>query len=157
MNQGNGTLAILDGDPTLFTFSIHGDKNYPFHKEKSDLDVALPDGADNGAFLEALDLGLEEALDRADATMAIFLAGADPYEGDKLGRLSVTKGGLAERDRIVLEACRDAGLPVAVTMAGGYCPRIGETVDIHFATVERAAGMAKSYKPWRDERGAAHG
>ena len=157
VHQGNGTAAILAHDPTVFTFSIHGEKNYPFHKEKSDLDVGLPDGADDGAFLEALRMGLEEALDRADATVAIFLAGADPYEGDKLGRLSVTKGGLAERDRMVLEACRELGLPVAVTMAGGYCPRIEETVDIHFQTVKRAAEMAQTLKPWRREEGATHG
>ena len=147
VHQGNGTAAILAHDPAVFTFSIHGEKNYPFHKEKSDLDVGLPDGADDGAFLEALHMGLEEALDRADATVAIFLAGADPYEGDKLGRLSVTKEGLAERDRIVLEACRELGLPVAVTMAGGYCPRIEETVDIHFQTVKRAAEMAETLRP----------
>ena len=157
VHQGNGTAAILAHDPAVFTFSIHGEKNYPFHKEKSDLDVGLPDGADDGAFLEALHMGLEEALDRADATVAIFLAGADPYEGDKLGRLSVTKEGLAERDRIVLEACRELGLPVAVTMAGGYCPRIEETVDIHFQTVKRAAEMAETLRPWRREEGAAHG
>ena len=157
VHQGNGTAAILESDRSVFTFSIHGDKNYPFHKEQSDLDVALPDGADDGAYLEALETGLEEALDRADATMAIFLAGADPYEGDKLGRLSVTKEGLAERDLIVLSACRDLGLPVAVTMAGGYCPRIEETVDIHFATVKRTAEMAEAYKPWRREEGVARG
>lgn len=157
VHQGNGTAAILTGDPSVFTFSIHGEKNYPFQKQKSDLDVGLPDGADDGAFLEALELGLEEALDRAGATLAIFLAGADPYEGDKLGRLRVTRKGLAERDRIVLEACQEMGLPVAVTMAGGYCPRIEETVDIHFGTVKRAAEMADSYKPWRREKGAAHG
>ena len=155
VHQGNGTAAILDGDASVFTFSIHGEKNYPFHKETSDLDVALPDGADDGAFLEALKLGLEEALDRAHATMAIFLAGADPYEGDKLGRLCVTKEGLAERDRIVLEICRSLSLPVAVTMAGGYCPRIGETVDIHFGTVKRAAEMTGSYKPQQREEGMA--
>ena len=157
VHQGNGTAAILEADPTIFTFSIHGEKNFPFHKERSDLDVGLPDGADDEAFLDALGLGLEEAFERAGATLAIFLAGADPYEGDKLGRLSVTRGGLAERDRIVLEACRSLGLPVAVTMAGGYCPRIEETVNIHFGTVSRAAEMAESYKPWRREEGAAHG
>ena len=128
VHQGNGTAAIAAGDPTIFTFSIHGEKNYPFHKEKSDLDVGLPDGTDDGAFLQALEQGLDEALDRAEATMAIFLAGADPYEGDKLGRLSVTKAGLAERDEVVLETCRDLGFPVAVTMAGDHCPYIQETV-----------------------------
>ena len=157
VHQGNGTAAIAAGDPRIFTFSIHGEKNYPFHKERSDLDVGLPDGTRDGAFLEALEQGLDEALYRAGAALVIFLAGADPYEGDKLGRISVTKAGLAERDEIVLEACRELGLPVALTMAGGYCPNIAETVDIHFQTVKRASEMAESYKPWRRERGAAHG
>ena len=157
VHQGNGTAMILRKDPTIFTFSIHGEKNYPFHKEESDLDVGLPDGTDDGAYLEALELGLEEAFDRADATMAIFLAGADPYEGDKLGRLSLTKEGLAGRDRMVLETCQSLGLPVAVTMAGGYCPRVAETVDIHFQTVKRAAGMTKMHKTWHKEEGAKHG
>lgn len=157
VHQGNGTAMILKDDPTIFTFSIHGEKNYPFHKEESDLDVGLPDAADDGAYLGALELGLEEALDRADATLAIFLAGADPYGGDKLGRLSVTMEGLAERDRLVLEACRSLGLPVAVTMAGGYCPRIEETVEIHFQTVKRAAEMAGSIRPWQKEEGSKHG
>lgn len=157
VHQGNGTALIVEGDSTIFTFSIHGEKNYPFHKERSDLDVGLADGTGDEAYLEALKLGLEEALDRAGATVAIFLAGADPYEGDKLGRLSVTKEGLAERDRIVLDACRSQNLPVAVTMAGGYCPRIIETVDIHFKTVQQAAEKTRSYKKWRREEGAKHG
>ena len=157
VHQGNGTAMILKDDPTIFTFSIHGEKNYPFHKEESDLDVGLPDAADDGAYLEALELALEEALDRADATLAIFLAGADPYEGDKLGRLSVTMKGLAKRDRLVLEACRSLDLPVAVTMAGGYCPRIEETVEIHFQTVKRAAEMTGSFKPRQKEEGSKHG
>lgn len=157
VHQGNGTAMMLGGDPTVFTFSIHGEKNYPFHKEESDLDVGLPDATDDGAYLEALELGLGEALDRAQATMAIFLAGADPYEGDKLGRLSLTKEGLAGRDRVVLEACRSFGLPVAVTMAGGYCPRIEETVDIHFQTIKQAAGMTGPFKPQQKEEGSKHG
>ena len=157
VHQGNGTAMILRGDPTVFTFSIHGEKNFPFHKEESDLDVGLPDATDDGAYLGALELGLEEALDRAKPTMAIFLAGADPYEGDKLGRLSVTREGLASRDRIVLEACRSLGLPVAVTMAGGYCPRIEETVDIHFQTIKQAAGMTGTLETRHKKEGSKHG
>src|SRR5919202_1714403 len=115
VHQGNGTAAILRRDPHVFTFSIHGAKNFPFHKEESDLDVGLPDGADDGVFLEALSEGLERALDRAGADLAICLAGADPFEDDRLGRLSVSKDGLAERDRLVLGSCRERGLPVAAT------------------------------------------
>ncbi len=149
VHQGNGTAAILREDPHVFTFSIHGAKNYPFNKEESDLDVALPDSADDGVFLEALSEGLERALDRAGADLAIFLAGADPFEDDRLGRLSVTKEGLSERDRLVLESCRERGLPVAVTMAGGYAREIEDAVDIHFRTVSRTAMLLRSEQTQR--------
>jgi acetoin utilization deacetylase AcuC-like enzyme len=151
VHQGNGTASILRGDPNVFTFSIHGAKNYPFHKEESDLDVPLPDGADDETFLAALSGALDRVLDSATWDLAIFLAGADPFEDDKLGRLCVTKEGLAERDRMVLQACREHGIPTAVTMAGGYAKRVEDTVDIHFQTIERAARMLTL------ERGAAHG
>jgi acetoin utilization deacetylase AcuC-like enzyme len=141
VHQGNGTAAILHGDPTVFTFSIHGAKNYPFHKEESDLDVPLSDGADDSAFLSALSDALGRVLDQGTWDLAIFLAGADPLDGDKLGRLSVTKSGLAERDRMVLEACRERDIPIALTMAGGYAKQVEDTVDVHFQTVERAAKM----------------
>lgn len=139
VHQGNGTAAILRDDPTVFTFSIHGAKNFPFHKEESDLDAPLPDGADDAEFLSALQAGLETALDAAGAQLAIYLAGADPFEDDRLGRLAVTKRGLAERDRLVLEACRGRGIPVALTMAGGYARRVEDTVDVHFQSIRRAA------------------
>jgi len=141
VHQGNGTAAILRGDPSVFTFSIHGAKNFPFHKEHSDLDVALPDGADDAEFLDALERGLERALETSRAELAIYLAGADPFEDDRLGRLSVSKGGLAERDRLVLESCRERGIPVAVTMAGGYARNVEDTVDIHFRSIERASTL----------------
>jgi acetoin utilization deacetylase AcuC-like enzyme len=144
VHQGNGTAAILRGDPTVFTFSIHGAKNFPFHKEESDLDAPLPDGAGDTEFLATLERGLEAALDAADAYLAIYLAGADPFEGDRFGRLSVTKSGLAERDRMVLEACRERGIPVAVTMAGGYAKEVRDTVDVHFQSVSRAADLLVS-------------
>ena len=144
VHQGNGTAAILKGDPHVFTFSIHGAKNFPFHKEESDLDVDLPDGADDGEYLAALELGIEKVLYNSEADLAIFLAGADPFEDDRLGRLSVTKEGLAERDRLVLESCRERGLPVAMTMAGGYAREVEDTVDIHFRTVSRAATLIRS-------------
>ena len=141
VHQGNGTAAILDGVASVFTFSIHGAGNFPFRKEVSDLDVALPDGADDGEYLEALEDGLEKALERTGAQLAIYLAGADPYEDDRLGRLRVSKQGLAERDRLVLEACRERGIPVAVTMAGGYAREVEDTVEIHLQSIQRAASL----------------
>lgn len=141
VHQGNGTAAILRADPSVFTLSIHGARNFPFHKEESDLDLPLPDRADDAEFLDTLEDGLEEALDEADADLALYLAGADPFEDDRLGRLAVSKAGLAERDRLVLEACRERGIPVAVTMAGGYANNVEDTVDIHFQSIRRAAEM----------------
>jgi acetoin utilization deacetylase AcuC-like enzyme len=151
VHQGNGTAAILCEDPRVFTLSIHGEKNYPFYKEESDLDVPLPDGAGDGVFLAALVEALERVLDLEEWDLALFLAGADPFEGDKLGRLSVTKSGLTERDRVVLEGCRERGLPVAVTMAGGYARQVEDTVDIHFQTIKRASNVLRA------ERDATHG
>jgi acetoin utilization deacetylase AcuC-like enzyme len=139
VHQGNGTAEILRGDPSVFTFSIHGAKNFPFHKEESDLDAPLPDGADDTEFLTTLERSLERALE--DADLALYLAGADPFEGDRLGRLSVTKPGLSERDKMVLEACRDRGIPVAVTMAGGYARNVEDTVNVHFQSIKRAADL----------------
>jgi acetoin utilization deacetylase AcuC-like enzyme len=141
VHQGNGTAAILKEDRTIFTFSMHGEHNYPFHKEQSDLDIGLPDGTADDAYLAALEQGLAEAIERSHAELAIYLAGADPYEDDKLGRLRLTKAGLLARDRMVLEACRDAGLPVAITMAGGYARNVEDTADIHFQTVALAASF----------------
>jgi acetoin utilization deacetylase AcuC-like enzyme len=142
VHQGNGTAAILADDPTIFTFSIHGARNFPFHKEQSDLDVALEDGTGDADYLEALQAGLSRALELADAELAIYLAGADPYAGDQLGRLALTKEGLAKRDWLVFELCRGADLPVATVMSGGYGRQLEDTVDIHLATVRIAAEMA---------------
>jgi acetoin utilization deacetylase AcuC-like enzyme len=150
VHQGNGTAAILRGNHSVFTFSIHGAKNFPFHKEQSDLDIALPDGADDAEFLVALERGLKRALESSRAELAIYLAGADPFEDDRLGRLSISKNGLAERDRLVLESCRERGIPVAVTMAGGYARNVEDTVEIHFRSVERAARLLEP------ERSVAH-
>jgi len=146
VHQGNGTAAILHGDTSIFTFSIHGAGNFPFHKEESDLDIALPDRADDGEFLEALENGLERALEESRADLAVYLAGADPFEDDRLGRLSVSKQGLTERDRLVLESCRERGIPVAVTMAGGYARSVEDTVDIHFRSIETAATLLNPEK-----------
>ena len=143
VHQGDGTASIFDGDPSVFTFSIHGDRNYPEDKPPGDLDVAMADGAGDDDYLDALDRGARLALARAGADLAIYLAGADPFEGDRLGRLKVSKAGLAVRDRLVFGLCRAAGLPVAVAMAGGYARDIGDTVDIQFQTVREAVAMAR--------------
>ncbi len=141
VHQGNGTAALLAADPTVFTFSIHGAKNFPFHKEQSDLDIELPDGTGDAAYLAALEDALDYVLPAAQADLAIYLAGADPYEGDTLGRLALSKAGLAARDRLVFDRCRDWRLPVAVVMGGGYARNIEDTVDIQFETVRLAAGL----------------
>jgi acetoin utilization deacetylase AcuC-like enzyme len=139
VHQGNGTAAIFRNDPSVFTFSIHGANNFPFAKEAGDLDIELADGSGDREYLDALEGGLAEALARAEADLAIYLAGADPYLDDRLGRLALTKQGLLGRDRMVFEACQRAGLPVAVTMAGGYARDIADTVEIQFNTIETAA------------------
>jgi len=136
VHQGNGTAAILKNDPSIFTFSIHGKNNFPYHKETSDMDIALEDGTDDDAYLKALEKGLDKAIQRFSAGLVIYLAGADPYKKDRFGRLALTKAGLAQRDRLVLTRIIKAGLPVTVTMAGGYAPEIQDTVDIHFGTIE---------------------
>jgi acetoin utilization deacetylase AcuC-like enzyme len=144
VHQGNGTAALLAADPTVFTFSIHGAKNFPFHKEQSDLDVELPDGTGDEAYLAALKDALDYVLPTAQADLAIYLAGADPYEGDSLGRLALSKAGLAARDGLVFDRCRDWRLPVAVVMGGGYARHIEDTVDIQFETVRLAAGLVEA-------------
>ncbi len=139
VHQGNGTSAIFNGDNTVFTFDIHCLKNFPFHKEISSLDIALTDGAGDEEYLATLENGMREALGRAQAHLAIYLAGADPFSGDRLGRLALSKQGLERRDRLVFDLCRRANLPVAVTMAGGYAKEIQDTVDIHFQTLQIAS------------------
>ena len=139
VHQGNGTAAILAGDSSVFTFSIHGAKNFPFHKEKSDLDLELPDGTTDDLYLMMVEEGTRRAIAHSCADLAIYLAGADPYAKDRLGRMSVSMKGLAERDRVVLNLCRDAGLPVAIAMAGGYSHDVNEIVSIHVQTVRIAA------------------
>lgn len=141
VHQGNGTAAIFAGDASVFTFSVHGQKNFPYHKEYGDLDIALVDGAGDPVFLEAVRAGMACALRLARADLVIYIAGADPYEADTLGRLRVTKAGLAERDRLVLSTCRQAGLPVAIVMGGGYAKEIDDTVEIHLQTYRIATDM----------------
>ena len=139
VHQGNGTAAIFQGDARVFTCSIHGEKNFPFRKETSDLDVYLPDGTGDEGYLDALDETLDAVFERHSPDFVFYLAGADPYEGDRLGRLSLSVEGLAERDRRVFDACSE--VPVAVSMGGGYCPDIDTIVTIHANTVRAAAQL----------------
>lgn len=135
VHQGDGTAAILAQHPDIFTCSLHGAKNFPFRKQTSDLDIDLPDDTADAAYLEALDGALEQVFTRARPELVIYLAGADPYAGDRLGRLQLSIPGLQARDERVLSACRSAGTPIAIAMAGGYAEPIDDTVTIHANTV----------------------
>jgi len=151
VHQGNGTAAIFADDPTVFTLSLHGAKNFPFRKEVSDLDVDLPDGCTDAPYLAALDAALAEAWARhgdAPPGLAFYLAGADPHENDRLGRLKITSEGLAERDRRVLAALRERRIPVALSMAGGYGRDLATTVAVQRRTLEEALN---SWRAWAAE------
>ena len=137
VHQGDGTAQILGPDPDAFTLSLHGARNYPFERIPSDLDVDLPSGTGDDEYFAAL----SDALDAApDADIAFFLAGADPWEGDRLGRLALTKAGLRARDELVL--ARLSGIPTTVVLAGGYAPDVNDTVDINAATVEAVLAVS---------------
>lgn len=142
VHQGNGTARIAAGDPSLYTFSIHGEKNFPFRKCLGDLDVGLPDDTGDAAYLDALAASLDVAFPAAAPDLVIYLAGADPFRGDRLGRLALSKEGLAARDELVLERCRVKRTPVVVTLAGGYGRDVADTVDIYHQTVALAAQVA---------------
>ncbi len=144
VHQGNGTAAIFGGDPSVFTLSVHGANNYPFQKVPGDLDLELQDGARDEAYLEAVETGVRTALARAKADLALYLAGADPYVHDRLGRLAISTQGLAARDRLVFDLCADAGVPVAVVMAGGYARDVEDIVQIHFNTLAEAVLRTRS-------------
>lgn len=136
VHQGNGTAQITEGDDTIFTFSIHGEKNFPFRKCPSNLDISLPDRTPDAVYLSLLEEAIRQVIFLADADVAIYVSGADPFVDDRLGKLALTKAGLAARDRLVIESLRNADLPVAVTMGGGYAHNVNDIVDIHFQTVK---------------------
>ena len=144
VHQGNGTAAIFRDEPAVFTLSLHGAKNFPFRKETSDLDIVFDDGAGDDEYLAALDAHLPAMLDAHDPGVVFYLAGADPYEGDRLGRLKLTIAGLQRRDRIVFDACGARGLPVVVVMSGGYARDIGAIVTIHTNTIREAVRTCPS-------------
>ena len=135
VHHGNGTAMIFEHDASVFTFSMHQQHNYPLFKPRGDLDIGLDDGTRDGRYLELL----REALPRVLAhrpQLVVYLAGADPFEHDRLGGLKLTKGGLAQRDRLVIHAVRGAGIPLVVVLAGGYAVDVSDTVDIHVATID---------------------
>lgn len=143
VHQGNGTAAILANDPSIFTFSIHGARNFPFKKETSDLDIGLADETDDETYLAALEQGLARAFERMVPELVIYIAGADPFELDRFGRLKLSKVGLARRDDLVLHTCRQLNVPVAVTMGGGYAPNLEDIVDIHFQTIAQVIALSR--------------
>jgi acetoin utilization deacetylase AcuC-like enzyme len=138
VHQGNGTHAIFAGDSSVFTFSMHGRRNYPFAKVAGCVDVDLEDGTGDEEYLAVLAATLPHVLSAAQPDLVFYLAGADPYVGDRLGRLGMSLPGLARRDAMVLSACREVGIPVAITIAGGYGREIEDTVQAHLNTVRVA-------------------
>jgi len=148
VHQGNGTNAIFAGDDSVFTFSMHGGRNYPFHKVPGSLDVELADGTGDDEYLARLTTHLPDVLARSHADLVLYLAGADPHANDSLGRLGLSSEGLARRDAFVIDLCREVGLPVAITIAGGYGRNIAETVRIHLETA-RIASIAALATPGR--------
>lgn len=142
VHQGNGTAAIFRDDPRVYTMSLHGANNFPFRKEAGDLDVTFDDGTGDDEYLAALAAHLPRVLDTTAPDLVFYLAGADPYEGDRLGRLKLTTDGLRERDRYVFEQCRRRGLPVVVAMSGGYARDVEAIVSIHLNTIKEAARSA---------------
>jgi acetoin utilization deacetylase AcuC-like enzyme len=147
VHQGNGTAVIFADDPSVYTFSMHGAKNYPFHKERSSLDVELTDGCGDAEYLGLLAEHLPRAIAESQADLAFYLAGVDPVRGDRLGRLNLSEEGLYARDRMVLSALHEAGIPVVLVLSGGYAGSAERTAELH-AVAHRAA---------RDVFGRSHG
>ena len=145
VHQGNGTASILQHDSSIFTLSIHGENNFPFQKEVSDLDFGLPDNCDDQTYLHALHECLDQLDNRFKPDFVIYLAGADPHEDDRLGRLKITKEGMRLRDETVFQYGLDRNIPIAFSMAGGYGREIASTVEIHFQTIQTALQFQMRY------------
>ncbi len=143
VHHGNGTAFIFESDPRVFTFSMHQQHNYPMFKPRGSLDVGLPDGVHDATYLRELERALPRVMAH-DPQCVFYLAGADPYEDDQLGGLRLTKDGLRQRDRLVIGAVRAAGVPLVVTLAGGYARRVEDTVAIHLGTIEEACVAVKN-------------
>jgi acetoin utilization deacetylase AcuC-like enzyme len=142
VHQGNGTHAIFADDPSVYTFSMHGGNNYPFHKVPGTLDVELADRTGDEEYLGLLSETLPLVLASASPDLVVYIAGADPHEGDTLGRLALTFDGLARRDAYVMSQCREVGVPVAITIGGGYGRRIEDTVQVHATTARIASAFS---------------
>ncbi|RZL60403.1 MAG: histone deacetylase, partial [Pedobacter sp.] len=138
VHQGNGTAEIFQKRPNVYTFSMHGDKNFPFRKEVSNLDVALDDGLGDEEYLTLLNINLAKAFDESKPDFVFYLSGVDVLTTDKLGKLSLSKAGCKERDNIVLHACKNKGLPLQISMGGGYSTDIKDIVDAHCNTYRLA-------------------
>jgi acetoin utilization deacetylase AcuC-like enzyme len=138
VHQGNGTAKIFSNNPKVFTFSMHGEKNYPTRKEFSDLDLGMPDKCDDSYYLNYLKEVLSRLIDVVQPDFIFYLAGVDILESDKLGRLSISKQGCKERDKCVLQMAKDNMIPIAVTMGGGYSPKISDIIDAHANTFRLA-------------------
>ncbi len=141
VHQGNGTASIFEGDDSVFTFSLHGEHNFPFRKQRSSRDVGLPDGTGDSAYLDVLATHLPEVLEASGADILFYQAGVDPLAEDALGRLSLTHAGMRERDRLVLEAAWHRGLPLVLTLGGGYAKPITATLEAHVGTYQTALAV----------------
>jgi acetoin utilization deacetylase AcuC-like enzyme len=146
VHQGNGTARIFNNDPSVYTLSLHGAKNFPFSKEVSDSDWPLEDGTGDDAYLACLQEALSEESRRIRADWELYIAGADVFAGDRLGRLALSKDGIAMRDRMVFDWCSDRGLPCVVTMGGGYASPIDDTIEIHLETIRLATKAASQHR-----------
>jgi acetoin utilization deacetylase AcuC-like enzyme len=144
VHQGNGTAHIFRDDPTVFTLSLHGAKNFPFRKEASDIDVELPDGCSDAPYLYALHEALRQLEDRCAPDLVFYLAGADPHEGDRLGRLQLSFEGLRQRDQAVLTWAKERRIPLVMAMAGGYGKQIEDTVQVQMNS------FAQALVAWQD-------
>lgn len=145
VHQGNGTASILENDSSIYTLSIHGENNFPFTKASSDLDIGLPDNTEDEAYLMSLHQSLEILDARFKPDFIVYLAGADPHEGDRLGKLNISEEGMRQRDEAVFRFGLDRQIPLAVCMAGGYGKEIDTTVAIHFQTIQTALRFQKQY------------
>jgi acetoin utilization deacetylase AcuC-like enzyme len=149
VHQGNGTANIFQHDPSIFTMSMHGAKNFPFRKESSDLDIELLDGCGDEEYLAQLDLGLQKLALRCQPGLIFYLAGADPHEGDRLGRLQLSFEGLRQRDQKVLQWAADKSIPLAMAMAGGYGKDIADTVQVQMNSFTEAY---TAWQHWQNQR-----
>jgi acetoin utilization deacetylase AcuC-like enzyme len=149
VHQGNGTARIFRQDPSVFTLSMHGAKNFPFRKEQSDLDIDLPDGCTDGLYLSQLQAALAQLEARCSPDLVFYLAGADPHEGDRLGRLKLSFEGLQERDRMVFEWAWRKRVPLAMAMAGGYGKEIADTVQVQINTFSQAL---TAWERWQNQQ-----